>query len=259
MSEFAEATSPGRMLILIGASNVTFNLPDIWRGLVADQPTRLLVAAGHGRSYGMPNTVMGRTLPSLLECSLWKALRDLTGTPQKHALITDIGNDLLYGANPQTIAGWVGQCADRLLELDCRPAMTMLPLDSLQNLSRLRFHFFRRVLFPASRLTYEEALNFTRDLNDRITDLAATKQIPTLQPDPGWYGFDPIHFRRGIRARAWTSYLSALDETARAEKCSCFNATRIWKCKAATRIRRGKRLETPQPALDHAGSELWLF
>ena len=252
-------TTPSRTLILIGASNVTFNLPDIWRGLTVDQPTRLLVAAGHGRSYGIPNTVMGRTLPSLLECGLWKTLPELPAARPMSALITDVGNDLLYGANPETIAGWVSECADRLLELGCQPAVTMLPFESLRHLSRWRFHFFRRVLFPASRLSFEDALRFSEELNGRIEELASARNLATLQPQPEWYGLDPIHFRRGIRASAWTTYLSALEDTARAEKCSSFLGVRVWKRKAAEIIRRGKRLETQQPVLDHAGSELWLF
>lgn len=248
-----------RTVILIGASNVTFNLPDIWRGLSAGQPTQLFVAAGHGRSYGMPNTVMGRTLPSLLECGLWKTLREFGPNGQVSALITDIGNDLLYGAEPQTIAGWVAEAADRLIELGCRPILTLLPLDSLQSLSRWRFHFFRKILFPASRLTFENAMSFSSELNERVTELATVRELSVLKPSGDWYGLDPIHFRRRIRVSAWTTYLSALDETARAEECSPFRATQVWKHRAAERLRGGKRLETPQPVLDHAGSQLWLF
>nr|MBC8290220.1 hypothetical protein [Planctomycetota bacterium] len=112
--------TPTRTLVLIGASNVTFNLPDIWRGLSSDQPTQLLVAAGHGRSYGMPRTVMGRTLPGVLECGLWQTLSEIQPEHTVSALITDIGNDLLYGAEPSTIAAWVAEVADRLIELGSR-------------------------------------------------------------------------------------------------------------------------------------------
>lgn len=250
---------PVRTFVLIGASNVTFNLPDIWRGLIADQPTRLLVAAGHGRSFGMPSTVMGRTLPSLLECGLWKTLSDLPVEPPISSLITDIGNDLLYGADPETIAGWVSESADRLLDLGSQPAVTMLPLDSLRRLSRWRFHFFRRLLFPDSRLTFENAMSFAAELGDRIAEMAEARKMTVLRPKSNWYGLDPIHFRRGLRASAWTSYLLALDESARAEECSCFRAARIWNRRPAERIRRGRRLETQQPVLNDAGSQLWLF
>lgn len=237
---------------------MTFNLPDIWQGL-SSRPTQLLVAAGHGRSYGMPSTVMGRTLPSLLECGLWKALPELDGNRNAAGLITDIGNDLLYGAEPNTIAGWVSEIVNRLLELGIRPVLTQLPLASLQSLSRFRFQFFRRIMFPASRLSFENAMRFAGELNERVAELAASRELTVLKPVGDWYGLDPIHFRRGIRAAAWTTYLSALDQSARAEECSPFRAARVWKHKAAERLRGGKRLETPQPVLDHAGSRLWLF
>ena len=251
--------TPTRTLVLIGASNVTFNLPDIWRGLSSDQPTQLLVAAGHGRSYGMPSTVMGRTLPGVLECGLWQTLSEIQPEHTVSALITDIGNDLLYGAEPSTIAAWVAEVADRLIELGSRPALTLLPRDSLQSLSRMRFQFFRRIMFPAARLTFEDAMSYSSDLNQHLVELAAARELTVLKPSADWYGLDPIHFRRRIRAAAWTTYLSALDQTARAEECSPFRAARVWKHKAAERLRGGKRLETPQPVLDHDGSSLWLF
>ena len=102
-------------------------------------------------------------------------------------------------------------------------------------------------------------MSFSSELNERVTELATARELTVLKPSGDWYGLDPIHFRRRIRASAWTTYLSALDETARAEECSLFRATQVWKYKAAERLRGGKRLETPQPVLDHAGSRLWLF
>lgn len=250
--------SSNRTVVLIGASNVTFNLPDIWRGLSSNVPTRLMVAAGHGRSYGTPSTVLGRTLPGLLDCRLWGTLTELK-PDRPLALLTDIGNDLLYDVEPVTIAGWVAEAADRLSRLGATPVMTSLPLDSLQSLSRARFHFFRRILFPASRLTFENAMAVSSELNTRVQSLAAERGLKVLTPKRHWYGLDPIHFRRRLRAVAWTTYLSSLDGHARAEKCSWFRAMTVWKQKVAERHRGEKRLVTPQPVLDHAGSQLWLF
>ncbi|MFP6765173.1 MAG: hypothetical protein VB858_16205 [Planctomycetaceae bacterium] len=257
--ESAVSTQPQRTFILIGASNVAFNLPDIWRGLTTDQPTRLIVAAGHGRSFGRPSTVLGRTLPGITECSLWKALPEISNGQSARVLMTDIGNDLLYGADPETIAGWVQKCADRLLDSGSQLALATLPVEMIRRLSRTKFYLFRRILFPDSKLAFEDLCELVAELVQRIENITASRGIRLLKPDMAWYGFDPIHFRRRKRSVAWTKYLSALDESARARNCSVLRGIRIWRCQPAVRNRRGRRLETSQPVLNHAGSELWLF
>lgn len=258
-SEPAAHSHPQRTFVLIGASNVEFSLPDIWKGLTTAQSTRLMVAAGHGRSFGRPSTVLGRTLPGITQCGLWKTLSVVSNSQPVRALITDIGNDLLYGANPESIAGWVEVCVDRLLDSGSQPALATLPVEVIRNLSRTKFHLFRRLFFPASKLSFEELHRMVEELIQRLENIMASRQVRHLKPDPGWYGFDPIHFRRRKRSVAWTALLSSLDESACAQNCSFLRGIRIWRYQPAERVRRRRRLETSQPVLDHNGSELWLF
>jgi len=248
-----------RTYILLGASNVAFNLPDIWKGLTTAQPTRLIVAAGHGRSFGRPSTVLGRTLPGITQCGLWKTLSAVSNNPPARSLITDIGNDLLYGADPEMIAGWVELCVERLLNSGIQPVLATLPVESIRNLSPAKFYLFRSILFPASKLSYDKLHQLAGDLIQRIDNIAASRQIRQLKPNPDWYGFDPIHFRRRHRSVAWTVFLSSLDESACARNCSLLRGIGIWKNHPAERIRGRRRLETSQPVLEHHGSELWLF
>ena len=72
-------------LVLLGASNLTKGISlildaadrglDVRRG----EGFEVMLAYGHGRSYGMDSSLFGRSLPGILDCGLWDA------TPQKTA------------------------------------------------------------------------------------------------------------------------------------------------------------------------------
>ena len=88
-------------VILLGASNVTLAFPLIVEGLRRSlpEPIELFAAHGHGRSYGLWSRVLMRRLPGIRECGLWESLATRSGEGRPLALVTDVGNDLLFGGN----------------------------------------------------------------------------------------------------------------------------------------------------------------
>lgn len=250
-----------RNVVVIGASNVTLGLPVIWRALSQRPgPTRLFVAAGHGRSYGMPNTVLGRTLPSILECRLWKTLDEQLNEPDETvALITDVGNDILYGAPVSQIVDWVAECSQRCEDRGARVFVTTLPRESLASLSPARFGFFRRMLFPSSRLTFEDGMSQANDLNRQLTELVTERSHTLVPTERHWYGADPIHIRRRCRPEAWQQFLSPLLSDITVQPAGVKSSIKVWRRKAAVRWRGKRCLETTQPVFDQTDSQLWLF
>ena len=158
---------PKARVVLLGASNVTrgaVTLVEMARRTVAG-PVEFLIAMGHGRSYGARSTVLGRSLPGIAECGLWEALRRGRELPT-YALVTDIGNDVIYGAPVDAIAGWVRTCLDRLAARQARTVLSLLPMDSLRRLSPWRFHAARSLLFPGRRMSLPECLAAAQQLDE---------------------------------------------------------------------------------------------
>jgi hypothetical protein len=151
--------------------------------------------------------MLGRGLPGIAECGLWPALRRRPSAPTA-ALVTDIGNDLLYDAPIAEIAGWVEWCLDQLHEAGARVVMTRLPLTSLETLSRAKFLFLRTIFFPGSRLGLATVRERALDLDRRLEELAGGRGVQLVSHDPGWYGFDPIHIKMRHWARAWRDVLA---------------------------------------------------
>lgn len=216
-------------LVVLGASNVRRSLSTIVDLAPAYVPTPLdlLLAPGHGRSYGKESWIPGRRLPGLLQCGVWETL---AAQPAKstQAILTDIGNDLLYGTSPDRLVKWVLDAVDRLnvavandVENEVaneigekksgiaeKILVTELPTGNLAQLSERRFKFFCRFLFPACPFSLQQISDHAYAVNDQLRAHATTHGYRTTPLLPAWYGFDPIHLTRRAERTAWHTLLS---------------------------------------------------
>ena len=190
--------------MIIGASNPTRAFGTLLR--LVDQaeatPAVIVTALGHGRSYGMTSTVLVRTLPSIVHCGLWDALRRRPPLPTR-AVVTDIGNDILYHAPVPQIVEWVAEVLLRLRRLGAEIVLTRLPVSHLDRLSTARFYFFRSLFMPLCRLSRDEVVRRAIDLDTEVARLGAEFATRVVMPRTDWYGLDPLHIRRRDIDRAW--------------------------------------------------------
>lgn len=199
-----------RRVVILGASNVSRSIGTLV-GLcraIHPGPLEMLIAAGHGRSYGTWSSVLGRSLPGIRSCDLWGTLEPGRGASTA-ALLTDIGNDLLYEQPPEQMAGWIEDCLTRLAACGARTVLTELPLANLERLSPARFLFFRTLFVPRCRLGQLELSARAQRLNELVQRLASSFDVPVVAPRREWYGLDPIHIRYRCARRAWHAVLSA--------------------------------------------------
>jgi hypothetical protein len=243
---------PRLRLVLIGASNATVGLPtivDLARQR-AGEPLEIMAATGLGRSFGKISKISGREISAILDCRLWE---DLESRPPivTRAIVTDIGNDILYGEPVERIADWVSECIARLRERGAQVSLTQLPIANLPTLGPFRYAMFRRLFFPRCRLSREETFERVAALNERVMEIANNLQIPAISHVPTWYGLDPIHFKRRHRTTAWSEILAPLfaDEfTARAKRGSWSRAVYLRALTPAERLVFGIRQRRAQPA-----------
>lgn len=203
-----EASRP--RVVVLGASNVTLalrSIVEIARG-VCDTPLEILTAHGHGRSYGTwSRAFFARDLPSIDACGVWSAIESRRAS-ETFALVTDIGNDLVYGRRVDEIETWVARCLDRLRAVDARIVVTRLPIASLATLSPLRFRVVQSILFPARRIELSTLLAQARELDERVAQLVTSRGIALVEPRADWFGRDPIHVRRARRAAVFAEILA---------------------------------------------------
>ncbi len=208
MAEFA-----GRV-VLLGASNVARSISTLVETarLAFGGPLELMAAFGHGRSYGVAAGILGRALPGISQCGLWRALEEQPPLSTA-ALVTDVGNDLAYGFAAGQVAEWVEACLLRLSAVGARMVVTRLPLAVLERLSAWQFEVMRRVLFPRRQIVRAEVLKQAELLDEALVRLAGMYGAHAVEPRPQWYGLDPIHLRRRAWSEAWGEVLGCVAGT----------------------------------------------
>lgn len=225
-------------IVLLGASNLTLGISTITQMARArvGRPCDMFIALGHGRSFGQWSSVLGRRLPGILECDLWRALES-HGPAPTWALITDVGNDIAYGVDPDTLGRWLAEAVSRLRAVDSRIVMTALPVESLRRLGRRRFEFFRRLYFPLRPFRLEQLHEHVETLDGMMRRMAHCGGVALAEQSGAWYGFDPIHLRARHWNEAWSQVLAHWGPQQ--------ETTRL---RAGTRPRRWLSLLTATPA-----------
>jgi hypothetical protein len=257
-SEIPSQTSALR-LVLLGASNLRAALPRVIQQArrVAGGPLEVLGALGHGRSYGAWSRFLYvRQLPGIVQSGLWDELARRPPLPTV-ALVTDIGNDLAYGEQPETIADWIETCLDRLARQGAETVLTLLPIENLAFLSPLRYYLARTILYPGRGVPRSALLERASELNSRLQRLGLERGVRLVEPEVSWYGIDPVHIRRGERDRAWghiASHWPVESLTGRAvrstgqEPLPLPRRRALWGVRAAELRLFGRTIHTPQPA-----------
>jgi hypothetical protein len=247
--------SSRQQVLLFGASNLTLG----WNAVVSElvhrwqTPLNINVCLGMGRSWIGPSRVFWRILPGITECGLWHHLPEPSS--RVAVMMTDIGNDIVYGYPSGKILDAVRVCLDRVLTWapDCEIVMTRLPVPSIQTLTPIRFRIMRLILFPGSSRTLSSILSESEQVDRGVCDLAKEYSLRLIDSKAEWYGFDPIHVLKPKRAEVFCHYFShwtrearnaadpGIPERLRSTRLPALPVT-------AERIVRGRQVLTPQPS-----------
>ena len=248
-------------LVALGASNLTLGLSSLLttaRGAFGPE-VEVLAALGYGRSYGAPSTIAIRTLPGILECGLW---RELETRPREktRGLITDVGNDILYGVPSRQILAWVKEAADRLRGHMDDVVLTDIPRASIRRLSPATFLFFRTVFFPPCRLSRDEVFERVDEVNEGLAKLARSMSLRFVQQNPDWYSLDPIHIRPGAWPTAWQEIVGDSSGIERPERFSPLELARLHLLPPERRFLMGVEQKVPQSGRKlRRGGLLWIY
>ena len=204
--------------------------------------------------------MLARTLPGILESGLWRALDALPSAPAR-ALVTDVGNDILYGSRAPQILAWVEQCLERLLRHTRDVVLTGLPLARIRRLGPRQYLVFRSLLFPSCRVTLADALATAEEVGAGLASLARAKEVRLLELRPEWYGLDPIHIRPRHWRRAWQEILcGAQAAVGDGRRDSLREWAELYLLRPERQWLFGREQRTPQSGQTLArGGRLWLY
>jgi hypothetical protein len=242
-------TTPRSRVVLLGASNLTRAFPVVAADLLArlDGPLDVLAAIGRGRSYGRTSHFLARELPGILDCGLWRALDDRPRL-ETRALLADLGNDLVYGAEVGEIAAWIEVILDRLLAQDARCALVRLPLENIERISPARFWIARHVFYPGRSVEFDVLRGRALELDARTVEIAGKRGVALVQQRSEWYGVDPIHVLRRRREEVSHAWLGPIANPAPvAKRLASRDRVALAMARAEDRALFGRRRVRAQP------------
>jgi len=187
---------PRPRVVVLGASNVSRGLSRLVAAVESRSPgADLFVAAGHGRGYGVNTRVAARRLPSILRSGLWRGLDRQGGEPPV-ALVTDVGNELLYGLTAEQVAAWVRESVWRLADRGATIAITRLPMAGIATVGVVRYRALRTFFVPGCRLSLDGLKEAATRLDADMQAIAGDFGAQIIEQPAHWYGFDTLHIRR---------------------------------------------------------------
>jgi hypothetical protein len=244
-------------VVALGASNLTRGFQTVVSSARAawGPGVEVVAALGHGRSYGADSHFLVRRLPSILESGLWRHLESAASL-RTRALVTDVGNDILYGFPVEQILGWVDEALRRLQRYTGDIVLTGLPMASARRLSRAKFRAFTAVVAPSCRLSLDQVLERAERVNEGLAELAEARRARLFRLEPSWYGFDPIHIRPALWRTAWSEILGV----ERAGERSATESLRLYLMRPERQWFAGVEQVTPQTGAGlRRGGHVWLY
>ena len=262
-----EPSIHSQQVILLGASNIARAFPTLVHTLRQglSGPLDILAAMGHGRAYGQWSQVLGRALPGLIDCRIWPHLGSHCHVvPTPLALITDLGNDLVYGAEAATLLGWLETILQRLAACRATIVLMSLPVASLARMTPTQFAWTRRLLFPNHPVTWNTLRLQVDKLDQGMRDISQRHGLYWVETEPDWYGIDPIHLRRACWPAAWDAVFSQWPgwqsgpEGMRSPP-GLLESLKLRRLRPAEWRLLGRDFRTPQPVRCDAGYRLFLY
>ncbi|CAI2719525.1 hypothetical protein [Nitrospina watsonii] len=200
-----EAEAP-HVCVLLGASNLARGYSALSHYLtrnLAPQPVRILAAMGPGRGYGCRGGMLNISYPPIVDSPLFQRARKQAESGSRVvALVTDIGNDLLYGMDPDHLVATLEEVFQRLFDLNARIFVTSLPVFFEQEVSPMVYHSIRALLYPKSSVSQEHAVNGVRRMNSYLKE-SKDPRVRVVPPLDEYLGWDHVHYSLLRSTEVW--------------------------------------------------------
>lgn len=193
--------------ILLGASNLARGyhaLAGHLKKQLSPRPVQFWNALGPGRGYCARGGFLHVTYAPIESCGLWSVLPSaIPENSRTVALITDVGNDIMYGVDPDQITEALKEIIRRLRHLNAEIFLTKIPAYFEKPIPPWIFYSLRLLFFPKSRVNMMEAVYATRKINHFLEN-AVGDSLHLISDLDSCYGWDRIHYSLFKDGNVWS-------------------------------------------------------
>lgn len=216
----------------MGASNLARGysaLVDCLSQCLHPQAIEVLHAMGPGRGYFAQGGVFNVSYAPIVLSGVLDAARKRQPHVQKTlALITDIGNDIMYNVAPEKIIACVKSVVQELEAMDADVFIHPIPMDIMEDVTERQFGVLRKVFFPRSPVTHSGAASAVQKINEFLRALAGGR-IHLLPGAKEHCGVDKIHYSVFRSHKAWSEVVDAMGRVLPGAKTARVSRRAVWK------------------------------
>ncbi len=200
-------------IILLGASNLSrgyYSLTRCIKNNLEPCSVDFFNALGPGRAYCASGGVFNVAYPPIGASLVFPTVKDRSDKPsRKIALLTDLGNDIMYGIPAEKIIEEIKRILGQLEALDADALITPIPATLLSQLTPSRFRILKAIFFPRSKVKRLEAIAAIKIINQAI-DAGFGNRVTVISGLDNFMGWDKIHYGHCNFAEVWSRIAEAI-------------------------------------------------
>ena len=181
----------------MGASNLARGYSLLTRHISScfgKNKTEFLNALGPGRGFCARGGMFNFTYPPIQDCRILEVAKKKS-CDTRVVLITDIGNDLMYGVLADTLIESLDGLIGRALQWDAEIFLTSIHVNLKKDVSPTMFFILKSFFYPGSSITYEEADLFIIKVNGYLEEKARqNERVYLISGMTSFIGMDKIHY-----------------------------------------------------------------
>ncbi len=165
---------------------------------------------GPGRGYCAKGGFLTVRYPPIGDSGVMDAAREKAATASRVvALITDIGNDIMYGVPEQDIVACLSRLLKEFEAMNADVFLNPVPLVIEEDVTPFQFRLLRRIFYRSSAVEYTQAAHAVREVNRFLRDSAGGR-VHLLQSAREFCGADKIHYSLFRSHRAWSRIVAEM-------------------------------------------------
>ena len=205
--------SPNPLFIFLGASNLARGYTALVKAAenwMHPHACEFLGAMGPGRGYCVPGGMLKVVYPPIASCGILPAAKKKAAHSSRVvALITDVGNDIIYGVPGSRIILTLSEILQDLSAMGAEISITSISVDLERDVGARGYQILRRIYFPFSQISFAEAAQAAKEINRFIENLSS-QGIHVIHGLDRYQGLDRIHHSLLQSSRVWSLIASEI-------------------------------------------------
>jgi hypothetical protein len=201
------------LFVLLGASNLARGYSALTRHISKNiSDGKFLNAMGPGRGYCARGGLFHFTYSPIGECSVFKFAKVYAERGFRiMVLLTDIGNDIMYGVRESSLIESLDTLIEKSLQMNAEVFLTSIHVDVSKDMGKTSFKLFKYIFYPNSPVTFDKADLAVKKLNHYLAKKSLENERVHLVSGLGAFcGLDKIHYGLFKSHLAWSRVANAM-------------------------------------------------